>query len=287
MTVWLPADAPIAVVAPCHPYDPTRLQAGLDRIAAAGHTAVLFDGALQPDRYLAAPDDVRRAHLLQAFDDPAFGAVWAARGGSGMSRLLRGLPVATWGAKTLIGFSDLTPLLNLHARHGGRALHAPVVNSLPQTDPDDVSALFAVLAGAEPTPLRGDRWQGGDVQGRLVGGNLSLLAATCGTPWQIDGRGAIVVIEEIGEVPYRVDRMFQQLRDAGLFDGAAGIALGGFDDCAPPRDATWSLEDVLRDLVAPLGLPTLANLPFGHGRRNLPLGLGRPATMAGDALSWR
>ncbi|MFM2160713.1 MAG: hypothetical protein RLZZ383_225 [Pseudomonadota bacterium] len=286
LTAWIAPGTPIAVVAPCHPFDPSRLEAGLARITAMGHTAVLFDGALAPYRYLAAPDDVRRAHLLKAFADPAFGAVWAARGGSGVSRLLRDLDVSTWGDKPLIGFSDLTPLLNLHARHGGRALHAPVVNSLTTTAPEDVTAVFGVLSGAPPVPLQGDVWRPGNVRGRLVGGNLSLLAATCGTPWQIDGRGAIVLIEEIGEVPYRIDRMVQQLRDAGVFDGAEGLALGGFDDCAPPKGATWTLEDVLRELSDAIGLPTVAHLPFGHGHRNLPLGLGRVGQLADGVLTW-
>ena len=283
---WLQPGAPIAVVAPCHPFDPSRLQAGLDRIAQAGHSAVLFDGALQPWHYLAAPDDVRRAHLLKAFTDPAFGAVWAARGGSGMSRLLRDLPIDSWGTRTLIGFSDLTPLLNLHARHGGRALHAPVVNSLATTSPDDVRALFSLLEGGAPTPLQGDVWRPGDISGRLVGGNLSLLAATCGTPWQVDGRDALIVLEEVGEAPYRIDRMLQQLRDAGVFDGAVGLALGGFDDCAPPKGADWTLDDVLRELTDGIGLPTVAHLPFGHGPRNLPLGLGRTGRLTAGGLSW-
>lgn len=281
----LPPGTPIAVVAPSHAYDPDKLAAGVALARGAGHDLHLFEGTLTPDRYLASPDATRLAHLRDALRDPAWGAVWAVRGGSGVSRLLRHLPWDDLPPRPLLGFSDLTPLLH-HLPHatGGVTVHAPVLHSLAGTDPTDREALFRLLAGAPVAPVRAEVWVEGDVLAPATGGNLAMLASTCGTPWQVRAEGKLLLLEDVGEAPYRVDRMIQQLLDAGVFHGVLGVLLGTWDGCRPPEGARWTLDDVLRDLLEPLGVPVLAHLPVGHGARNHPVPFGPPVALRDGAL---
>jgi muramoyltetrapeptide carboxypeptidase len=281
----VPPGTPIAVVAPSHAYDPAKLAAGMEFARAAGHDLHLFEGTLSPDRYLASSDARRLAHLTDALRDPAWGAVWAVRGGSGVSRLLRHLPWHELPPRPLIGFSDLTPLLHhLPRTTGAVTVHGPVLHSLPTTDPADRTALFQLLAGEPVSPVRGSVWVDGDVTAPAIGGNLAMLASTCGTPWQPRAEGHLLLLEDVGEAPYRVDRMLQQLLDAGVFRGVAGILLGTWEGCRAPEGASWSLDDVLRDLLVPLGVPLLADLPIGHGVRNHPVPFGRPIAIRGGRL---
>lgn len=287
MSPLLPPGAKIAVVAPSHRFNQEKLDAGLELARAAGLELVCLPHLQRPHRYLAAPDAWRLGQLIEALVDPAWDAVWVVRGGSGITRLLRHLPWDRIPPRPLIGFSDLTPLLEaMRARTGAVGVHGPVLHSLAGTDPGDRQALFDLLAG-RPTPaLAGEAWRAGEATGPLVGGNLTLIAATCGTPWQVRSAGAILCLEDIGEQPYRVDRMLQQLLDAGVLDGVAGVALGTWEGCRAPDGADWSLDDVLRDVLLPLGVPVLAGLPFGHGDRNHPLPIGAVGRISGGALAW-
>lgn len=279
--------APIAVVAPCGIYDEARLQAGLDLLREAGHNPVLFPDALQPWRYLAGTDDHRVAQLVEALTGPDWAAVWIARGGYGLTRILERIPFQELPWRPVLGFSDVTSLLSaLHAQGRGPAIHAPVVHSLPKTDEGSIAHLLDLLDGRPLAPLLGVPWVEGEAEGWLCGGNLCLLAATCGTAWQLDASGAILVLEEIGEAPYRVDRMLRQLVQAGVFDGVRGVAVGEMVGCEPRPDADYTLRDVVLDHVQPLGIPVLGDLPIGHGARNHAFPWGARGRMADGALSW-
>lgn len=281
----VPVGTPIAVVAPSHAYNPEQLNAGLAIARAAGHHLVLLDDIHTPHRYFAHTDERRLATLTAALTSPDFGAVWAVRGGSGVTRLLPRLPWANIPPRPVIGFSDLTPLLDaMAARTGAVGVHGPVLHSLAATDRADQEALFALLAGAATPPLRGEVWSSGHARGPLRGGNLTLLAATCGTPFQCRAEGAILLLEDIGETPYRLDRSLQQLLGAGVFDGVAGIVLGTWDGCAAPAGSTWRLEDMLAEVLLPLGIPVIAGLPCGHGNRNQALLIGADSEIVGDQL---
>ena len=120
----------------------------------------------------------------------------------------------------------------------------------------------------------------GKARGRLVGGCLSLIVASIGCPEELDARGAILLLEDVIEPPFRIDRMLTQLRRAGVFDGVRGIVLGDFPACHPEKDAGWTLEDVLRDRLGDLGVPVVVALPYGHtARPSLTLPLGARATL--------
>jgi muramoyltetrapeptide carboxypeptidase len=124
----------------------------------------------------------------------------------------------------------------------------------------------------------------GFARGPLVGGNLALLASLCGTPWQVNTAGRILVVEEVGEHAYRIDRMLQQLHDAGSLAGVAGIALGTFTSCTGGQ--SWSVRDVLHDQLNRLKVPVIADLPIGHGEQNYAFPLGAVGTIDGAQLSW-
>jgi len=278
---------PIAVVAPCSAYTPSRLESGLQILRDRGHDPRPFPDLESTWRYLAGDDDHRAAHLIEALTSDAYGAVWIVRGGAGLGRILDRLPYAQLKPRPVIGFSDVTSLFAaLDGADDWPLIHGPVVHSLANTDNESLDHLFDLLAG-RPTPaLRGETWVSGEASGPLVGGNLCVLGTTCGTPWQLEARGAILMLEEIGEYAYRVDRLLQQLASAGVFDGIAGVAVGQFSSCRVPDGADYTIKDILLDHLGRLGVPVLGNLPIGHTEANRAFPWRAPATIADGKLSW-
>lgn len=182
-----------------------------------------------------------------------------------------------------MGFSDVTALhLAIRARAGVASVHGPHVQwDDARTGPASAAALRAVLFGARgvpvPAPATAAVLVPGRAEGPLVGGNLSLLAATAGTPDQPDLHGCLLLVEEVGERPYRIDRMLTQLRRAGVLDGVAGIAVGecvGCEDDPRDHDRSHGLRPTLAAALAPLGIPCVDGLPLGHGAGQLPVLLG-------------
>lgn len=287
-----PALAPgsrIAVVAPGSPVVRDALSAGLCRIAGWGYRPV-------PGRHLSvrhgdlAGDDAQRAEALEtAFTGPDVEAVWCARGGWGSARLLDRIDagaLATSG-RPLIGFSDVTALLLALWHHGGSGWHAPLVADLARPERFVETDLKSMLASPlrqrvfRPGPRR--TLVGGRARGPLVGGCLSVLAALAGTPHQPDLRGAVVFLEEVGEAPYRVDRLLWQLRASGTLDGVAGLAVGQLTGCEPaPGRPSRKLREILVEHAQALGRPALAGLPFGHGRKARAVPFGVEAELNAD-----
>ncbi|HSK97772.1 MAG TPA: LD-carboxypeptidase, partial [Euzebyales bacterium] len=211
-----------------------------------------------------------------AFRDPAVRAVWAARGGYGLTRILHLLdwPALATHPKLLIGFSDVTALLlAAWQRIGLRTLHGQVVarlhlltdaarDRLRRTafgdptvlDDEVVGTVVAGTTGGGSTPTAGP----------LVGGNLAVLASLAGTPDQLRADGCILLLEEVDEAPYRVDRLLTQLRGSGALDGAAGIAVATPVRCAAPGVRSATFDEVVRDRLGDLGVPLLTDLPLGH-----------------------
>lgn len=244
--------------------------------------------------YLAGGDAERAADLMDMFRDPAVRAIFCVRGGYGSSRLLPEMDFAVIreNPKILVGFSDITSLLlALHTMAGLVTFHGPMLAGDPATGWTEFTedwlrrALFAPMPLGLLTGLPGApppvTIHGGRAGGALAGGNLSLVAASLGTPYQPDTRGKILFLEEVGEAPYRIDRMLTQLRNAGVFDGVAGILVGecvGCGTAAAPPDSGLEpppVEAVLRDRLGGLGVPVLYGLAVGHGRHlaTLPLGV--------------
>ncbi len=273
--------ARIAAVAPSGAFRPELLESGLTIARAAGFDVAPIGPFPAPLRYLAGDDHARRDALVTALSDPAYDAVWLVRGGYGLTRILAALP-PDLPERPIIGFSDATALFC--ARPTWAHVHGPMLHSLAASDADSQRALFDLLRGASPeAPWRGDGIVGGRAQAPVVGGNLCLLAALCGTRHQLDARGRILMLEEVGEPAYKLDRLLQQIRSAGVLDGVAAVAVGELHDCHLPPGVTWTHNDVLMDHLGGLGVPVVTGLPFGHGARNHPFVWGHHATLDGDA----
>jgi muramoyltetrapeptide carboxypeptidase len=272
----------VAVVAPSSPFDRDRFERGLQRLAAR-YEPVLDQGLFESRRYLAGPDQVRARALAEAFADDAIRAVFAARGGSGAGRLLPLVDLGQMPLKPLVGFSDTTVLHAALQVARRVSVHGPVVTQLSD-QPDWVLArLFAVLEGQIPEPLTGLPLVPGVVEGPLIGGDLAVFCTLLGTRWLPDLTGAVLLLEEVQEQPYKLDRLWTHARNAGVFERIAGIALGQFLDCDPadPRYGTFTGREVMRELVAETGLPSAAEFPIGHGEVNAPVALGARVRLDG------
>lgn len=229
--------------------------------------------------WFSAPDPRRRDALQQAWADPAVAAVFCVGGGWGSARVLEaGLSIPA-RPRWCVGFSDCSAILLAQWAAGSSgAIHGSC-----GAGPADWQRLVDLLEGRSVAPLQGQGLQGGAVEGPLVVSNLTIATSLIGTPWLPELKGAILVLEDTGESPYRIDRQLTQWRSSGLLRGVAGIGLGRFSwarDDVQPGDFT--MVDILQERLAPLGVPLVRNLPVGHGSPNAPLPLGRLARLDGD-----
>lgn len=271
----------IGVAAPASPFDPDRFLSGVEALKAMEFEVVLHDEVFSRNGYLAGTDAQRLSVLHGLFADPAIKAVWCARGGYGAMRLLPHLDTAAIARnpKPLIGSSDITALLNfICAECGIVTFHAPMITTLSDADEKTLSALKAALTGDRPLFVEAgfpETIVSGCATGLVAGGNLSTLSHLTGTPFFPDFSGAIVLLEDVGEKPYRIDRMLTQLLFSGSLARAAGICLGSFQDCGVNQQVT----SVLNDRLSGLPIPVVAGFSFGHGMPNLTLPLGIEARL--------
>ena len=267
-----------------------RLDVGLAVLESWGLRVNLMDnvrGQHERFAYLSSSDAARAADLMQAWCDPSVTAVFCARGGYGTQRMVDLLDwdaLAVAGPKVLVGFSDVTTLHQAFAaRLAISTIHGPVVTSLGGGDDESRAHLRAVLFEPVPglmlTPEPVTSLVGGRAEGVLVGGNVALLAAEIGTPDSQPAADSIAVLEDVSEEMFRLDRLLTQLLRTGWFDKVRGIALGQFTDCGTRE----SVGRLIEDRLAPLGVPMLADLPFGHVDRNLAFPFGVPAILDADA----
>lgn len=274
---------PVTVIAPSGPFDRAAFEAGL--AVLAGRYRIRYDeGMAARHRYLAGSDARRLAELKAALADEDSRAVFCARGGYGMLRLLAGLEGCPMTPKAVVGFSDITALHAWLARARRTSIHGPVVTQLGRLDAADAARLFALLEStAPPEPLAGtDTFAGGTAEGPLLGGNLAVFTRLLGTDYLPALAGAILLLEDVGERPYQLDRMWTHLALAGVFGVIRGIVLGTFTGCEE-RDASYSSAEVLRELAAGTGLPCAAGFPIGHGEHNAAVPLGARVRLDADA----
>lgn len=283
----------VALVSPSGPVPPDRADAAVGVLTGWGLRTRMGEHALRRNGYLAGTDAQRLADLNGALADPDVRAVLCLRGGYGMQRIIDGvdLDAVRRDPKIVMGFSDITAL-HLGLWQGARlaTVHGPVAAQFDK-GAASVTAIGAktVLMSASPVTVEADEAEStfrvrraGRAEGILIGGNLSMVASTVGTPHMPDLTGAILLIEDVNEAPYRIDRMLTQLLRSGVLDGVAGVAIGQFTEC---EDDSWTTttEDVLEDRLGALGVPVLGGLPIGHGEQHLAVGVGVPAVLDADA----
>jgi len=287
----------IMFVAPAGVLDRERMLLAKIRLEERGYQVKLREESFAVSGYLAGSDQRRAEELMQAFKDPEVQAIFPGTGGYGTMRILDLLDyeVIRRNPKLFIGFSDITALHAAFNRRAGLVTyHSPVTmwglgspEYLSEFSeryffqaiddcPDDQRA-YTIEIPVEY--LKSKAWGSGRARGRLTGGNLSLVAALLGTPYAIDTQDAILMIEDVGEAPYRIDRMLRQLKLAGKLDTLRGAVLGHFTDTElrqedTVKDERYSAAGVLKQYFEPLGIPVLAHFPIGHHRINCTLPMG-------------
>ena len=265
---------PVTAIAPAGPFDRASLESGLE-IIARRYRVHHDPGVLTRHRYLAGSDERRLRELAAALTETESRAIFCARGGYGTMRLLAALESIVPATKPVVGFSDITALHQLLQRQRLVSIHGPNLSQLARLDAPAHERLFALLESRAPAAdLTGsDTYVAGTVEGPLLGGNLSVLTRLLGTPFLPPLEGAVLLLEDVGERPYRLDRMWTHLALAGVFRQVRGIALGDFTGCEE-KDAEYSSAEVLRELAVEIGLPCAAGFPVGHGASNQAVPLG-------------
>ena len=271
----------VRLIAPASPFDPGLFRAGQRVLEGLGLVPVASRDGFAREGFLAGSDQRRAEELKRALQEEDTRAVWCIRGGYGTARLLPllDLPRLRRHPKLLVGFSDITALLVQLTRPGGFVtVHGPVITQLPRLPASHLRWLKAMLFEADApqqVPLGRTRTLvPGRAEGRLMAGNLSILASLAGTRFAPDLSGAVLCIEEVGEKAYRLDRLFWQLVSAGLLKRVRGILLGELVGCQPEGAGRHSARRVLERAISLLGLPALSGAAFGHGRHNLALPVG-------------
>ena len=296
----------VAVVSPAGPILPEHLEAGLERLKSWGLEPITDESTFARERargYLAGSDTARAEALQRALDDPDIAAVWCARGGYGVMRLLERLEVTALRQrpKWIIGFSDITALLLWSAHRAGVvSLHAPVIKSLadrpalPQEAARAESArrLHEALFHARP-PLHRDLHielpgvRSGLIRGRVVAGNLSLIQALLNTPYLPTLCGAVLFIEDVAEQDYRLDRLMTSLRLRSLSAPPEAIVLGEFTGCGGVYVAQPEIPDHVLALAREFHLPVVHTVPMSHGAANWPVPLGARVEIDPSARTMR
>ncbi|WP_406046168.1 LD-carboxypeptidase [Micromonospora sp. NBC_00898] len=280
------------LVSPSGPTRPERVARGVELLTGWGLRPVLAPNAYARRGYLAGGDELRAADLNTAFADPEVRGVLCTRGGYGAQRVVDLIDMAAVrrDPKVVAGFSDITAL-QFALWRGARlaSVHGPGAAWLDERTPlRSAESLHAALMTTELVTVAAvaeEETFGVRVPGRavgpLLGGNLCLITASIGTPDMPDLTGAVLLVEEVQEPPYKVDRMLTQLRRCGALDGVAGVAVGQFTDCADGWETT--VADVLGERLGDLGVPVLGGLPIGHGVGQLTVPVGTRAVLDADA----
>lgn len=279
--------ARVALVGPSSAVSEERLRRADALVSALGLKPIYYPSCLYASRdgYLAATDAQRAQDIMRAFESDAIDGIWCLRGGYGAHRILPLLDAAVIRKhrKWFGGYSDVTALHTfLNQKCGLETYHTIMPATDWELDAFSLEALkkalFGGLSGALDAPegFAPKTLVPGAARGPLCGGNLSLLAASMGTPWEIDTRGKILFLEDVNEKSYRIDSMLTQLRNGGKFDDCAGIILGHWTDCEPEdENCALSLEEIFAQLIVPAGKPAICGFACGHSMPTHALPLGR------------
>ena len=274
----------VGIATPASPYDREPFEAGLTILRQWGYVPRLGRRGIRKKRYLAGSDSERAEELMDLFQDPAVKAILCARGGYGAMRLL---PLLDYreinrNPKLFIGFSDITVLLlALWKKARLMTFHGPMVTTLARLTAASRDQFRFILRGVLPESLsllRSGRINGGQAQGILLGGNLTLLTHLIGTPFEPDWSRAILFLEDEGEQGYRLDRLFVHLRLSGVLTRIKGLLLGQFNG----KGIMKKDFEIIREMFFGLPIPIWQGLPVGHGRENLILPIGAPVHLDGD-----
>lgn len=282
----------IGVVAPSSPASPEKVKLALEQLQALGFNVVMGKSCYQNHGYLAGKDEVRAEDLNSMFRNKDIEGIICLRGGYGSIKIVNRLDLEMIGnnPKVFVGYSDITVLhLAFNQRCNLITFHGPMAASDIAGGLDNFSMEYFIKAIMETQPMgilknpldfETRSLVEGVAKGEIVGGNLALVSATMGTPYEVDTKGKLLFLEDIGEEPYRVDRMLTQLALGGKLEDAEGIILGDWNNCDPAKDnESLGLMEVFEEIVVPLQKPTIYNLKAGHCTPKLTIPFGVKATL--------
>lgn len=277
----------IGMVAPASPSDYSKVEKAVKNLTAMGYRVKTGESVYSSRGYLAGGDDLRADDINRMFADDEVNAVFCLRGGYGSQRILDlvNFKLIRDNPKIFMGFSDITALLNaIHQRCGLITFHGPMGGDFAGgLGKQTKAAMKKALESTEPigevaNPEVPEVVAEGRAKGVLVGGNLSIVAASLGTPYEIDTKGKILLLEDVNEEPYSIDRMLNQLRLAGKLRDTAGIVLGDWGDTEPKEpEKSLSLEEVFEDMFKNIGKPVLKGYKIGHCKPNITIPIGAEA----------
>jgi len=281
----------IAIISPSGIVEKDVVQKAVKLLSGSGFEVVLGDNVFKQSNCFAGTDSERLEDLQKLTDDPSIKAVFCSRGGYGVSRIIDRVDFSSLkeNPKWFVGFSDITVLLLWLSRICGIvSLHAemPLNYSNPKKTPESFTTVISALKG-EPLPIK---WKSSheamvDVQGPVIGGNLSLIYTLTGTPAEPDTEGAILFIEEIGEYHYHLDRMLTSLRLTGMLSNLAALVVGGMEKIENGSVRyDKSPEEIILDIVGHYSYPVIFNIPAGHICDNRALYIGRNAVLTQRGL---
>jgi len=285
----------VRIISPASPAEADKVHSGIAELERIGYRVRRHFSSPKPEGYFAGPLSRRTSELESALRDPASAALICARGGYGSAAILEGLRVPkSIRPKLLVGYSDITVLqAYFWVRCGWTSLYGPMLaagwnGGAGKPGGYDLASFEAASSGSHKDwsiSLDGETLSRGEVSGTLLGGCITLVETGIGTPWELDTRGAILLLEDRGLKPYQLDRMLLHLWQAGKFRGVRAIVLGDFPESDPPGDSRVTVRDVCRRILGLLGIPIVFGAPVGHTARpmlTLPLGVRARLSARGE-----
>ncbi|MFJ8236507.1 LD-carboxypeptidase [Ureibacillus sp. NPDC094379] len=290
----------IGLISASSPTPPEVLPEAIKRVEALGFNVVVGETCRERHGYLAGSDELRAQEVNQMFSDPKIDGIFCIRGGYGATKILPYLDyeMIKANSKVFAGYSDVTALhIAFHQKCGFVTYHTPMPSTefvKPEMDEYSWNSFISTVMNTEASGYRLENPEGepmttlvgGEATGQLVGGNLTLVVASLGTPYEIDTKGKILFLEDIDEYERSIDRMLNHLKLAGKLDDAAGLLLGAWTECGPqnPKQPEQSLrlQTIFDEILVPVGKPILMDVVCGHCLPTMSLPLGRMITLNTD-----
>jgi muramoyltetrapeptide carboxypeptidase len=292
----LPSGSFLQAFAPASPGNAEAVAEGLKELERLGFR-VGAPAEFASEGYFAGSKTGRGDELSSGLANESVDGLVAVRGGYGSNYLLDELKVPTPAtAKLILGYSDLTSLqIYFWQKFGWVTIYGPMIaagiaagaGAEKGYDRDSLLAALQQREGGWRIELYGESLNSGAAEGRILGGCMTLVETTLGTPWELDTRGSILLLEDRGMKPWQVDRALMHLRQAGKFEGVRGILLGDFPECEAPLAGSPTVEEVCRRILAPLGVPIVFGAPVGHTMRpmlTVPLGVNARLIAKGEGV---
>lgn len=267
-------------------------------LSTMGFNVVVSESCYLQYGYLSGADDIRARDVNRMFEDKGINGIFCIRGGYGASRILDKLDynIIKKNPKVFAGYSDITAIhIALNQICSMVTFHGPMPSTdmIPEFNSFSKDSFLGAVTSEKPLGFMDNpndekikSLRGGCASGAIIGGNLSLVAASIGTKYEIDTKDKLLFLEDIDEEPYRVDRMLSQLRLAGKLDECKGVILGDFNNCTPKSyNPSLSLMEVFQDIIVPAGKPTIYNFKSGHCKPMITIPLGVKAVLNADECS--